>query len=117
MMSLLFAALFICAPAAGLLSTPASAEPASVADPVTEADFIAAGWPADYAAKLAELKKQHPSWTFEKLDVTGMSDGKYTWDYILKMECDDNPKRNLVGSGDAYVVLRDFRDANLYYAG
>ena len=117
MMSLLIAALFVCAPAAGAFATPASAETASVAGPVTEADFIAAGWPADYASKLAELKKQHPSWTFEKLDVTGMSDGKYTWDYILKMECDDNPKRNLVGSGDAYVVLRDFRDANLYDSG
>lgn len=104
----------LCLLASSLIFAAAGTENA---DPVTEADFIAAGWPADYASRLAALKAKHPAWTFEKLDVTGLSDGKYTWDYVMRMECDEEARRNLVQSTDKYVPLRDFRDANLYDSG
>ncbi len=97
---------------------PAGAEsPAASADPVTKTDFEAAGWPSDYATRLALLKNKHPSWTFEMLDVTGLSGGKYTWDYVLGQECDAEARRNLVASSDEYVPLRDFTDCTLYDSG
>lgn len=115
----LFALLLLCTAGAAAVPCAASGEPVATAsgDPVSVADFVAAGWPDDYAEKLAALKKKHPSWTFEKLGVTGLSGGKYTWDYILKMECDESKNRNLVQSTDSYIVLRDFTDQNLYDSG
>ena len=100
----------------GIIPAGASSGPAQ-GDPVTREDFEAAGWPSDYASRLALLKGKHPGWTFEKLDVTGLSGGKYTWDYVIGQECDAEPKRNLVASSDEYVPLRDFRDLTLYDSG
>ena len=71
-----------------------------------EAELIEKGFPADYAKKLAALHKKHPSWNFEALDVTGLSGGKYTWDYVIYMETDENPKRSLVYNSDTYKNWR-----------
>lgn len=78
--------------------------------------LIASGFPDDYAHLLSMVHRIRPNWTFEPLDVTGLSGGKYTWDYVVKQETGD-PKRSLVANSDQYVVLRDYLDANQYDSG
>jgi hypothetical protein len=75
------------------------------------------GFPEDYAKKLAVLHKKHPDWEFEPLDITGRSGGKYTWEYVVYMETEDNPKRSLVANSDQYTVLRDMSDPEQYDSG
>lgn len=78
----------------------------TAADSGYKAELIAMGFPEDYAAKLAALHERHPSWSFEPLKVTEMSGGKYTWDYVIYMETDENPKRSLVYNSDTYKNWR-----------
>ena len=68
--------------------------------------LIAAGFPKDYAEKLSALHDRHPNWSFEPINVTQMSNGKYTWDYVIYMETDANPKRSLVHNSAPYVNWR-----------
>ncbi len=75
------------------------------------------GFPEDYAIKLEKLHRSHPEWIFEPLDVTGQSGGKYTWDYVVYMETDENPKRSLVANSDQYTVLRDMSNPSQYDSG
>ncbi|MCQ2428333.1 MAG: hypothetical protein MJ137_08065 [Clostridia bacterium] len=92
-----------------------AAEP--VADPQYTAELVAAGFPADYAEKLSLLHAKHPAWTFEPLDVTGLSGGKYTWDYVIYQEYNAEAARNLVSSSESYSGLRDYTDFKLYDSG
>ena len=69
-------------------------------------ELIAKGFPEDYAVKLSALHDKHPNWSFEPLKVTEMSNGKYTWDYVIYMETDDNPKRSLVYNSEMYKKWR-----------
>lgn len=91
--------------------TPAAADDAYVTE------LEKKGFPSDYAEKLAKLHKKHPEWTFEPLDVTKLSGGRYTWDYILYMETEDNPKRSLVPNGNDYIKLRDLSSYEQYDSG
>ena len=75
------------------------------------------GFPEDYAVKLEKLHRSHPEWIFEPLDVTGLSGGKYTWDHVVYMETDENPKRSLVANSDQYTVLRDMSNPSQYDSG
>ena len=68
--------------------------------------LVTKGFPQDYAEKLAALHDRHPSWSFEPLNVTDMSGGKYTWEYCIYMETDENPKRSLVYNSDTYKNWR-----------
>ncbi|MBO4422724.1 MAG: hypothetical protein J5879_04755 [Clostridia bacterium] len=70
------------------------------------AELVEKGFPRDYADKLAALHKRHPNWSFEPLNVTQMSGGKYTWSYVIYMETDQNPKRSLVYNSDTYKNWR-----------
>ena len=79
--------------------------------------LVQKGFPQDYAEKLSRLHKTHPSWEFEPINITEMSGGKYTWDYVLYMETEDNPKRSLVPNGDQYIVLRDMSNYEQYDSG
>ena len=74
-------------------------------------ELINKGFPEDYAVKLADLHEKHPNWSFEPLNVTQMSrelnkSKAYTWEYVIYMETDDNPKRSLVYNSDAYINWR-----------
>ena len=90
--------------------------PVSADDGYT-AELIEKGFPEDYAKKLSALHKKHPEWTYEPINITELSGGKYTWDYVLYMETDDNPKRSLVPNGENYVVLRDMSSYEQYDSG
>ena len=79
--------------------------------------LVQKGFPKDYAEKLSRLHKTHPSWEFEPINITEMSGGKYTWDYVLYMETEDNPNRRLVPNGDQYIVLRDMSNYEQYDSG
>ena len=78
----------------------------SAADQEYINSLIEKGFPADYAKKLEVLHRKHPTWTFEPLNVTKLSGGKYTWDYVLYMETDAEPKRSLVYNSDTYKKWR-----------
>ena len=82
-----------------------------------EDGLVEAGFPRDYAEKLALLHEKRPEWNFEPINITELSGGKYTWDYVLYMETEDNPKRSLVPDGDQYVVLRDMSTYERYDSG
>ena len=123
------AALFTTAAAALLLLTgcsfflPGAVGPGTStdSDPVTPdpeytAFLIAEGFPEDYAEKLSVLHVLHPAWTFEPLDVTGLSEGRYTWDYVVGEEYSDH-RRNLVPPAERYIHMRDPSDLSLYDTG
>lgn len=79
--------------------------------------LVEAGFPEYYAEKLARLGRVHPDWTFLPLNVTALSGGKYTWDYVVYQETDAQARRSLVTSGDSYIPERDFLDMNQYDTG
>ena len=123
------AALFTTAAAALLLLTgcsfflPGAVGPGTStdSDPVTPdpeytAFLIAEGFSEDYAEKLSVLRVLHPAWTFEPLDVTGLSEGRYTWDYVVGEEYSDH-RRNLVPPAERYIHMRDPSDLSLYDTG
>ena len=83
---------YLCFILALAMLTPAFSSAVYAQEQSEDAEYIsqleAAGFPSDYAEKLLALHKKHPLWVFEPLDVTGLSDGVYTWDYIMYKECD-----------------------------
>ena len=54
-------------------------------------DLVAGGFPKDYATALAELKWEHPNWSFEPLIV-----GDLSWNEVVEREC--SPAWNLISS-------------------
>ena len=83
-------------------------------DPYTQS-LIDKGFPVSYAEKLTALHTLHPTWEFDPLLVTDMKE-QYTWEYVLAQET-DNPKRNLVNKGNAYVPYRHETNQELYDSG
>ncbi len=69
--------------------TQAVTQPGSESDNY-EKELIDAGFPEDYAKLLAPLKEKHPSWIFEPINVTELSGGKYTWEYVINAEIEDD---------------------------
>lgn len=112
---------YLCFILALAMLTPAFSSAVYAQEQSEDAEYIsqleAAGFPSDYAEKLLALHKKHPLWVFEPLDVTGLSDGVYTWDYIMYQECDKEVNRNLVSAGDSYITLRDMSNTTLYDSG
>lgn len=86
----------------------------SETDPYTQS-LIDKGFPASYAEKLTALHALHPTWEFSPLPITGMKE-QYTWEYVLAQET-DNPKRNLVNKGNAYIPYRHATNTELYDSG
>lgn len=81
-----------------------------------ERRLMRAGFPADYAEKLARLQQRYKKWDFRVLHVSRMKP-EYTWDHIMHMETDENPRRSLIsGSGD-YKAYFHSADTKLYDAG
>lgn len=74
------------------------------------------GFPESYVDDLYELHLLHPSWSFEPLMVTRLN-SKYTWDYCIKMETEDNPKRSLVSKSSAFSAYRHPTNTELYDTG
>ena len=73
--------------------------------------LMAAGFPRSYAERLAPLQLTHPSRRFEALFVPE------DWSYVLSMEVDDNPARNLISAGAAYTGYRHLTNTALYDTG
>ncbi len=95
------------------LALPISAT-SEQADPYTQS-LIDKGFPASYAEKLTALHALHPTWEFEPLLVSEMKE-QYTWEYVLLQET-DNPKRNLINKGNAYIPYRHATNTELYDSG
>ncbi len=74
------------------------------------------GFPEDYIEPLYELHLLHPEWSFEPLKVTDLN-SKYTWDYVIRMETVDSPKRSLISSSAAYTAYRHATNKELYDSG
>ncbi len=85
----------------------------------TEASYkqslIKKGFPESYVDDLYKLHKKYPSWEFTPLDVTKKSNGKYTWDYCVYMETEDQARRSLVGK--TYKQYFDWGDPTMYDTG
>ncbi len=77
--------------------------------------YMDAGFPSDYAQRLAALHFLHPNWTFSPLSVTELNED-YTWDYVQAMET-KNPKTNLVSASDPYVAYRHAQNTERYDSG
>ena len=77
---------------------------------VTE-QLMEAGFPRSYAEQLAPLQLAHPSWSFEALIVPE------DFSYVISMEVDDNPARNLISAGASYVGYRHPTNTALYDTG
>jgi len=108
-LSLALSALFLL----GALCFPTTA---SSPDDSYRAHLISLGFPADYADALTELHVIHPEWNFTPLKVTELN-SKYTWDYVLYMETEDEPNRSLVPTASSYSAYRHETNKTLYDAG
>ncbi len=73
------------------------------------------GFPADYAASLAELMLAHPTWTFEPIMVSELN-SKYTFDYIIQKETEDQ-SNNLISPANAYKAFRHPDNTTPYDSG
>ena len=74
------------------------------------------GFPEDYIEPLYELHLLHPKWSFEPLKVTSLN-SKYSWDYVIRMETVDSPKRSLISASPAYTAYRHATNKELYDSG
>lgn len=74
------------------------------------------GFPEDYIEPLYELHLLHPEWSFEPLKVTSLN-SKYSWDYVIRMETVDSPKRSLISASPAYTAYRHATNKELYDSG
>lgn len=79
-------------------------------------ELLQKGFPQDYAEKLSEVKKLHPSWQFEPLFITDM-EKRYTWDHVLYMETDNSPRRSLISGHERYKAYFHAQDTSEYDAG
>lgn len=109
MLSLVMGVLFL----VGAFCFPTNA---ASADAEYKEKLISLGFPSDYAEKLTELHALHPEWNFTPLMVTELN-SKYTWDYVLYMETDDEPNRSLVPTANAYSAYHHEKNETLYDAG
>ncbi len=83
-----------------------------------ERKLIDAGFPADYAALLAPLKEKHPNWTFNPINITELSDGKYTWDYVIAAETEDDENNTVDNGYDdalAYAIDNKSVESGMWY--
>lgn len=63
---------------------------APISDEEYKKQLMDSGFPESYAVLLCELHKRHPSWQFNPIMITDLSDGKYTWDYVIGKEIEDD---------------------------
>lgn len=68
------------------------------------------GFPADYAERLTRVHLLYPSWNFEPLRVTR------SWGETVAMET-ENPRTNLIHSGNAYAAYRHKTNQTVYDSG
>ena len=105
---------------AALLAVVCLPVPDAVAQDNTADDYRAVlraqGFPESYIEGLYELHLLHPEWSFEPLMVTGLN-SKYTWDYCIHMETDDNPKRSLVSASAQFKPYRHATNTTPYDSG
>ncbi len=64
-----------------------------------------AGFPESYIEPLCNLHDIHPNWTFTVHDITALSGGTYTWDYVIGQETADTTN-NLI---DSYYSEEGYR--------
>ncbi len=64
-----------------------------------------AGFPESYIEPLCNLHDLHPNWTFTVHNITDLSGGKYTWDYVIGKEIEDQ-SNNLI---DSYYTEEGYR--------
>lgn len=64
-----------------------------------------AGFPESYIESLCNLHDLHPNWTFTVHNITDLSGGKYTWDYVISQEIEDQ-SNNLI---DSYYTEAGYR--------
>lgn len=96
----------------GQTDTAESADAESESDPAqTEQSqqeykeyLVSIGFPADYTELLAPLHEAHPDWQFNPIMITELSNGKYTWKYIIDKEVEDDENNTV------YYTLSDAMD-------
>lgn len=98
----------------GLPMADAAAQDSPAAD--YRAALRAQGFPESYIEGLYALHLLHPEWRFEPLMVSKLN-SKYTWDYCVHMETDDNPRRSLVSASASYTPYRHATNTSLYDSG
>ncbi len=89
-------------------ATATTADEPRTADETTVAELMARGFPRSYAEALLPLTRLHPEWTFEALKIPE------SWSYILRMETDDEPARNLIHADDMFAAYRHGKNHKLY---
>jgi len=89
---------------------------ATDADDGYKQHLLSLGFPEDYIEPLYELHLLHPEWSFEPLKVTSLN-SKYSWDYVIRMETVDSPKRSLISASPAYTAYRHATNKELYDSG
>lgn len=70
--------------------------------------LLQAGFPEEYRESLCALQLRHPSWRFEPLFITALSEEKgekYTFPYVVTKECVQG--RSLVSAGEKFAAYRD----------
>ena len=69
--------------------TDAETEP-PMSDEEYKKTLMDKGFPESYAVLLCTLHKRFPSWQFNPIMITDLSGGKYTWDYVIGKEIEDD---------------------------
>ncbi len=78
-------------------------------------ELTEAGFPPDYADKLAEIKLAHPAWSFIPLEISEL-EPEYSFDYIINRETED-PSANLVYPSDEFSGFFDKESGAVYDSG
>lgn len=69
--------------------TDAETEP-PMSDEEYKKELMNKGFPESYAVLLCTLHKRFPEWQFNPIMITDLSGGKYTWDYVIGKEIEDD---------------------------
>lgn len=79
-------------------------EPVVMTDEEYKQHLMDIGFPESYTELLCNIHKRHPSWQFNPIMITELSDGKYTWDYVIAKEIEDDENNTV------YYTLSDAMD-------
>ncbi len=70
--------------------------------------LMSKGFPEDYAVLLTDLQMAYPNWTFNPVNITELSEGKYTWEYVIDAETKDDENNTVDNSmSDALTYAID----------
>lgn len=85
-------------------TTAEETSPESLTGEAYEAYLAELGFPESYIPLLCTMHERNPAWQFNPIMITDLSDGLYTWEYVIAEETEDDENNTV------YYTMSDAMD-------